>query len=131
MYDLIRKAKGVLIFFGFFAFALSILAEPNVDVQRQLTEHWINSQTFAGVFLMAGGASLLYAFKGWNWNGLLFAPYFAFTGFALEAAHVNPNLSGSTATAYLFLGGLLIIEFVVDNEYLELLKDRVYSGRND
>lgn len=132
MEDLIKKTKGVLIFIGFIAFALSIVGDPTIDVQKQITDRGIDVVVFAAFFALAGIASLIYGLKGWSWNGLLFAPYFAFTGFALEASQDNPALSFTTATAYLFLGGLLAIEWSVDNDAFQSLKGLIYRAkRND
>lgn len=129
MERLIRLAKGVLMGVGFIAFALSILAEPNVDVQYMLMLHGINPHIFVGLFALAGLASFVYAGFQWRWNGLIFAPYGVFTAMAVEAAFRLDHISGATATAYLVLLGFFIIEYVVDNDGLkELVKELFNRG---
>lgn len=131
MEGLIKRAKGFLIFIGFAAFAFSILAEPNVDVQAQFTERGIDIEIFSALFLLGGFACFYTSFRGDRWLGMAFAPYFVFAGFAVEAALDNPAISGSTATAYLVLGGLLLIEYAIDHDYFEKFKEWLANGRTD
>jgi hypothetical protein len=128
MERLIKQAKGVIFFVGFIAFAISIVGEPMIDVQKQISARGWDVVVFAALFALSGMASLIYGVLNWNWNGLLFAPYFAFTGFALEAAHNNPELSSSTATVYLFLGVMLLVEYAVDNDLSTKLREWRNSG---
>jgi hypothetical protein len=125
----IKRAKGVIIFFGFFAFALSIMAEPNIGLQKRLELFSINPQVFAALFLVAAVGCLIYAFKDWAWNGLLFSPYFVFAAMAIDAAYNSPTVSWSAATVYSFLGALLILEFIVDNELVPTIVE-MFVGRN-
>lgn len=124
METLIKQAKGVIFFFGFIAIALSIVAEPMVDVQNQFTARGVDPVVFSALFALSGMASIVYGYFGWNWNGMIFMPYWAFTAAALEAAHSNPQLSGSTATVYLFLGTMLLVEYAVDNDIVNRLREK-------
>lgn len=128
MDELIKQAKGAIFFVGFTAIALSIVAEPMVDVQNQITARGWDVVVFAALFALSGMASLLYGVMNWKWNGLLFAPYWAFTFFALEAAKDTPNVSGSTGTVYVFLGLMLLVEYAIDNDVANKLREWRNSG---